>query len=119
MPRGEALSPAVHILIVAIFPQAQIALKPESAHGTHALCVHGRLGGQLLTATQATSLQHVTAAAGRHTGAEAVDLGALALLGLIRTEHGKTPLLANSNYSNRPHLPKKAQTDIPKHTISV
>ena len=47
--------------------------------------------GQASTALGTAASQHLTAVAGGHSLAEAVLLGALALLGLIGTEHCMTP----------------------------
>lgn len=45
------------------------------------------LDGELLAALGAATGENLTAALGGHTGAETVGLGALALVGLIRTLH--------------------------------
>ena len=47
--------------------------------------------GQASAALGTTASQHLAAVAGGHSLAEAVLLGALALLGLIGTEHCMTP----------------------------
>ena len=45
----------------------------------------------MLSALRSAAGQHLAAVGGRHSLAEAVLLGALALLGLIGTEHCMTP----------------------------
>ena len=49
--------------------------------------------GELLAALGTAASEHGTAALGGHTGAEAVGLGTLALIRLIRTLHLKFLLL--------------------------
>ena len=103
---GKGLSAAVHIVEVFISTQREGAAKPVNMRGSPRpigrdgasdslfhLTVHRstvcRLGRENLAAAQTTGLQDVAAGLGLHAGTEAVNLGALTLLGLISTEHGK------------------------------
>ena len=51
------------------------------------------LCGNVLSALVSAALQYVSAALGRHSLAESVDLASLSLLGLIGSLHGISPLL--------------------------
>ena len=55
------------------------------------------LSDAAVAAAQTTGLQHVTAGLGLHASTETMDLGPLALLGLVSTEHDET-LLYNNRY---------------------
>ena len=54
--------------------------------------LHAKLDGQPLATLCATTREDGAAALGGHAGTEAVGLGALALVGLVRTLHDDTLL---------------------------
>jgi hypothetical protein len=89
----------VNVLELAIFLQAVGALhgslqvrrtakRPPRMAGERTA---GKSDREHLTATAAAGGQHAAAIARGHAGAKTMDLGALALLGLVRTKQLKHP----------------------------
>ena len=111
MTAGDRMSLAVNILERPVFLQpitsfhslsfrfsAESSLYEEKpAHGQRAGLIHNHtdfgfpavLHRQLFAAAAAAGSQNPAAVLGRHPGTEAVYLAALALLGLVRTEHSQ------------------------------
>lgn len=64
----------------------------ERSHGEEALAGAGLGHGEALAALGTTAGEHLTTGGSGHAGTEAVALGALPLIGLVRTLHWETLL---------------------------
>ena len=88
-PPGIGLPTAVDDLILLVSAQAEGTAQSIRVNNVQPIpvCCVCHLGGQHLAATRTARTQDIAAILGFHAGTEAMHLGALALFGLIRTEH--------------------------------